>query len=161
MPQALSHRASATISSGETPIVRSDEGGLSLRLITPEGLGGGGGEGLSAEAILAAGYAACFRAALGYAATLRGEALPADVQVSASVEVSKSADDQRFDADIVVEAAVPSLGADAQALVEAARELWPYADGAQPITVRLAGGGAHETSMEARAEAAEGRGYGG
>lgn len=161
MPQALSHRASATVSSGEAPAVRSDGGGLEHRLMTPEALGGAGGEGLSAEAILAAGYAACFHAALAYAATLRGEALPADAQVRASVEVSKAADDQRFDADIVVEAAVPSLGEGAQALVEAARELWPYADGAQPITVRLAGAGARETQMEARAEAAEGRGYGG
>lgn len=160
MPQELRHRANATVQAGEPPRVSADAEGLEHPLVTPEGLGGRGGDGVSAEGLLAAGYAACFHAALGYAATLLGMTLPADAEVSASVEVSRGAEEPRFDADITVEAALPSLDPEAaRQLIEAARDLWPYGSGVPSIEVRPAAASAG--TEQTRAEAAEGRGYGG
>ena len=160
MPHELRHRATAVVQVGEAPRVSTASEGLDYPLVTPEGLGGRGGDGVSAEGLLAAGYAACFHAALGYAATLRGVTLPANVRVSASVEVGRGAEEPRFEADIIVEAALPSLApAAARDLVEAARDLWPYGGGMPSIDVRPAAAGVG--SDQASAEAAEGRGYGG
>lgn len=160
MPQELRHRATAVVQAGEAPRVSTAAEGLDHPLVTPEGLGGRGGDGVSAEGLLAAGYAACFHAALGYAATLRGVTLPADVRVSASVEVARGVEEPRFDADIIVDATLPSMDPEAaRDLIEAARDLWPYGGGMPSIDVRPAAASAG--TDQASAEAAEGRGYGG
>jgi lipoyl-dependent peroxiredoxin len=157
MPHDLCYRAAAQVRGGEAPRVRSQDGPLDLALVTPEGLGGKGGDGADPEQLLAAGYAACFHAALRYAAGLRGQVLPADAQVRASVEVALR-DEARFGVEVEIEAAIPSLPAEkAQALIAAAEELWPYAGGigGEAVAVRRA-------VTEAAASASEGaRGYGG
>jgi lipoyl-dependent peroxiredoxin len=158
MTQDLRYRARALVSGADPPRVCSEEGPLDLTLSTPEGLGGRGGAGTNPEQLLAAGYAACFHAALRYAAGLRGRALPADVEVRASVEVALG-EAGGFGVEIGVEAAVPSWPAEeAQALIAAAADLWPYSGsviGGEEIAVRRAVTGAAASESEGA------RGYGG
>src|SRR5260370_40578696 len=59
------YTASATASGGRDGRARSDDGILDLALVPPKALGGSGATGTNPEQLFAAGYAACFRGAIG------------------------------------------------------------------------------------------------
>ena len=171
MPEQLEYTAVATASAGEQPRVATNDGALDLTLTTPSELGGKGGEGANAEQLLAAGYAACLLSALRYVAAMRGEVLPPDCSVTATVEVGLR-DQHRFGAEVTVQGRCPSMGDRFAELLRSAQDVWPYAGariGGEEIRIGTGGGGAPSQSeprsfdpvREVRAESVEGRGYGG
>jgi Ohr subfamily peroxiredoxin len=76
----VAYTAEATAVGGREGRIASEDGRLALELSTPVALGGAGGDGTNPEQLFAAGYAACFQAALLTAAGLRGGApAPSDL----------------------------------------------------------------------------------
>lgn len=62
--QNVLYKAQAKVTGGREGYAVSDDKALDIKLSTPKGLGGAGGEGTNPEQLFAAGYAACFTGAL-------------------------------------------------------------------------------------------------
>jgi osmotically inducible protein OsmC len=152
----LRYVARADAREGTPPSLTGEGGRLALDLATPRELGGSGGNGASAEGLLAAGYAACLLSALRYEAARQGTDLNG-AEVSCLADVSGQ--DGNFQVRFSLEVSLPSVPGDhAQALLDSALEAWPF-------------GSAHDRQHPAeqqrpesgndRQEATAGRGYGG
>ncbi len=160
----LRYVARADAREGTPPRLTGEEGRISLNLATPRELGGSGGDGVSAEGLLAAGYAACLLSALRYEATRQRIDLNG-AEVSCLADVSGQ--DDTFQVRFSLEVSLPSISGDqAQALLNSALGAWPFgsAHDQQHPAVRLrseGGRGVNNALQEVRQEATAGRGYGG
>ncbi|KAI8929241.1 organic hydroperoxide resistance protein [Entophlyctis helioformis] len=81
------YTAEATAHGGRTGTVKSSDGILDLKLVTPKGLGGSGGPHTNPEQLFAAGYSACFIGAMGAVCRQLKVALPADTTVTGVVHI--------------------------------------------------------------------------
>jgi lipoyl-dependent peroxiredoxin len=100
---------------------RTDDGRLEVRLSTP----GSEGSGTNPEQLFAAGWSACFIAALQGAGKELKVAVPRDVAVDAEVDLGTNGGGYQLGARLKV--TLPGLERDvAQKLVEAAHQVCPY-----------------------------------
>lgn len=100
---------------------RSSDGQLDVKLAAP----GSKAAGTNPEQLFAAGWSACFEAAMGLAAKRRGIRLPADLAIDAEVDLLLRDDAYNLGARLNV--SLPGLDrAIAQAVVDEAEETCPY-----------------------------------
>jgi lipoyl-dependent peroxiredoxin len=110
-----------TVGARENGVARSSDGRLDIKLSPPAG----GGTGTNPEQLFAAGWSACFEAAMGLAARRMKVALPADLSIDAEVDLCLSGSDYSLRARLNV--SVPGLDREAaQAIVNAAHQTCPY-----------------------------------
>lgn len=103
----------------------SSDGRLKADFSMPSEFGGPGGEGTNPEQLVALGYAACFRSALGVVAAREKVALEG-VSITARATIGK-ADDGGFDLQFELEGDFPNTSQDeAERLMHAAHEVCPY-----------------------------------
>lgn len=121
------HKSQAKAVGGRQGVVSTKDGALDLKLDTPVGLGGKGGPGTNPEQLLAAGYSACFRGAMGVAqGKLKLPALPDATSVEGLVDIGKH-DDGKLGIQVELRVAVPGWSsADIQKLIEEAHTICPY-----------------------------------
>jgi len=105
----------------EAGVARSSDGHLDVRLSTP----GTEGIGTNPEQLFAAGWSACFEAAMGIAAHKRKIALPPDAAIDAEVDLCLT--DGAYSLRARLNITLPGIALDvAQALVEEAHQTCPY-----------------------------------
>ena len=103
----------------------TSDGKLEVDFSAPKEFGGPGGEGTNPEQLVALGYAACFRSALGVVAARERASLDG-VSVTARAAIGKNADGG-FDLEFEVEGDFPNLDQDqADRLMAAAHQVCPY-----------------------------------
>lgn len=121
------HTSEATAVGGRQGKVTAKSGAFALQLDTPTGLGGQGGSGTNPEELFAAGYAACFRGAMGVAqAQLKLPAIPAETTVAAIVPIGKH-DNGNLGVQVTLNVHVPGWQkSDVQQLLEKAHTICPY-----------------------------------
>jgi Ohr subfamily peroxiredoxin len=100
---------------------RSADGRLDIRLSTP----GGPGNGTNPEQLFAAGWSACFEAAIGLAARRMKVTLPPDLAIDAELDLNLADGAHFLRARLNV--SLPGLDQElAQVLVDAAHQTCPY-----------------------------------
>lgn len=100
---------------------RSDDGRLDVKLTSP----GASGSGTNPEQLFAAGWSACFEAAMAAAARKQKITLPSDTAIDAEVDLNIADGEYFLRARLNV--SVPGIDRDvAQAVVNAAHETCPY-----------------------------------
>ena len=110
-----------TVGAREKGVARSSDGRLDIKLSPPSAAG----TGTNPEQLFAAGWSACFEAAMGFAAHRMKVALPADLAIDAEVDLCMSGDDYFLQARLNV--SVPGLDREVvQAVVNAAHQTCPY-----------------------------------
>ena len=121
------HKSQAKALGGRQGTVSSNDGALTLTLDTPKGLGGKGGPGTNPEQLFAAGYAACFRGAMGVAQSKLGlPAIPDATTVEGLVDIGKH-DDGKLGIEVELKVAIPGWKAkDIQKLIDEAHQICPY-----------------------------------
>lgn len=121
------HTSQAKTVGGRQGKVTTKSGALTLNLDTPVGLGGKGGPGTNPEELFAAGYAACFRGAMGLAQQqLKMPAIPAETSVEAHVPIGKH-DNGTLGIQVTLDVHVPGWSkTDVQSLIEKAHTICPY-----------------------------------
>ncbi len=103
----------------------TSDGRLKADISMPKEFGGPGGEGTNPEQLVALGYAACFRSALGVVAAREHAALDG-VSITARATIGK-ADDGGFDLEFEVEGDFPNTDQEtAERLMAAAHQVCPY-----------------------------------
>lgn len=103
----------------------TSDGRLKADFSMPKEFGGPGGEGTNPEQLVALGYAACFRSALGVVAAREHVTLEG-VSITSRATIGK-ADDGGFDLEFELEGDFPSLDQDqAEKLMQAAHQVCPY-----------------------------------
>ncbi len=106
---------------GREGAARSSDGQLDVRLATP----GTKAAGTNPEQLFAAGWSACFEAAMGIAAKRQGIKLPVDLAIDAEVDLLLRGDAYHLGARLNV--SLPGLErATAQAIVDEADATCPY-----------------------------------
>jgi osmotically inducible protein OsmC len=104
----------------------SDDGLLDVKLSPPKAMGGAGNA-TNPEQLFAAGYSACFMAALKHVAGLKKLAVPADASIDASVDIGPTPAGFGIAAKLMVH--LPGLDHTvAQDLVDAAHQVCPYSN---------------------------------
>lgn len=104
------------------------DGTLDVNLTTPKELGGQGGAGNNPEQLFAAGYAACFNAAMKFVASQGGPKIPADASVTATVGIGPR-DEGGFGLEVALAVSLPGVNrAEAEALVAKAHQVCPYSN---------------------------------
>ncbi len=88
-PENILYETAVTAFGGRDGKAQSADGGFSVSLSVPKGLGGPGGEGTNPEQLFAAGYAACFLGAVKLVARTRKIVLPDDASVTAKVGIGR------------------------------------------------------------------------
>src|SRR5688572_27198371 len=105
----------------EHGVSRSSDGHLDIKLSTP----GTGGIGTNPEQLFAAGWSACFEAAIGIAARKMRITLPEDTAIDAEVDLASGKDGYFLQARLNV--SIPGVDSEiAQQLVETAHQTCPY-----------------------------------
>ena len=105
----------------EHGIARSSDGNLEVRITPP----GSGRPGTNPEQMFAAGWSACFEAAVAYAARKRRISLPAGPPIDAEVDLNLGDDGYSLTARLNV--SLPGLErSTAEAIVEEAHRTCPY-----------------------------------
>jgi Ohr subfamily peroxiredoxin len=100
---------------------RSADGRLDIRLSTP----GGPGNGTNPEQLFAAGWSACFEAAIGLAARRMKVTLPPDLAIDAELDLNLA--DGAYFLRARLNVSLPGLDQElAQVLVDAAHQTCPY-----------------------------------
>ncbi len=100
---------------------RSSDGRLDVKLASP----GTKGAGTNPEQLFAAGWSACFEAAMGLAAKKNGVTLPADLAIDAEVDLLLDGGEYGLGARLNV--SLPGVDREtAQAIVDAAEATCPY-----------------------------------
>jgi Ohr subfamily peroxiredoxin len=100
---------------------RSSDGRLDVKLASP----GTRGAGTNPEQLFAAGWSACFEAAMGLAAKKIGVTLPADLAIDAEVDLLLDGGEYGLGARLNV--SLPGVDREtAQAIVDAAEATCPY-----------------------------------
>jgi Ohr subfamily peroxiredoxin len=122
--------------SRDTRAVSSD-GVLDLKVTRPRDLGGTDGRGTNPEQLFAASYAACFLGMMRHVAGREDIALPADMEVEASVGVGPTS--QGFGIEVELRIYLPGLPrAEADLLVEKSHAVCPYSNATRGnVSVRL------------------------
>ena len=121
------YRAQAKATGGRDGRVVVAESGLDLKLATPKGLGGAGGEGSNPEQLFAAGYSACFLSALKLVASQAKVALPADTSITGSVGIGPAA--VGFGLEVELQVSLPGVErSQAETLVATAHKVCPYSN---------------------------------
>ncbi|SFP53546.1 peroxiredoxin, Ohr subfamily [Variovorax sp. PDC80] len=124
-----------TTSGGRDGSARSSDGRLDIQLSSP----GSAGQGTNPEQLFAAGWSACFIGAMGLAAAKQKIALPADLSVSAEVDLGTGTGGYFLQARLDV--SIPGLDREvAQGLVDAAHQTCPYSKATRgniDVTLRL------------------------
>lgn len=121
------YNARATSTGGRTGTTESSDGALKLTLSTPKELGGTGGRGTNPEQLFAAGYSACFIAAMKAIAARQKIALPSDLSITADVGIGPLANG--FGIQVAMAISVPGMDrVAAEALVRAAHQVCPYSN---------------------------------
>lgn len=135
--EQILYKAHATATGGRDGHAFTPDGSLDVKLTTPRELGGAGGAGSNPEQLFAAGYAACFIAAMKFVAGQKKVTLPADTAIDAIVGIGKIPAGFNVEADLKV--SVPGMDkAEAEALVQAAHNICPYSNATRNnIEVRL------------------------
>ncbi len=106
---------------GREGAARSSDGRLDVRLASP----GTNGAGTNPEQLFAAGWSACFEAAMGIAAKKLGVRLPTDHAVDAEVDLVLNGDSYRLQARLNV--SLPGVDRHiAQAIIDGADATCPY-----------------------------------
>jgi Ohr subfamily peroxiredoxin len=117
----------ATATGGREGTAASDDGKLSVKLSTPEALGGAGGDGTNPEQMFAAGYSACFIGALKHVAGAEGVKLADDIQVTGEVSIGPIP--TGFAIAVKLNVDLKDVPAEtAQALVDKAHQVCPYSN---------------------------------
>ena len=131
------YEAHASATGGREGRASSSDGFLDVSLTTPKEMGGAGARGTNPEQLFAAGYAACFIAAMKFVAGQQKITLPADTSIDCTVGIGKIP--AGFGLEVALKAKVPGMAkADAEALVEAAHGVCPYSNATRNnIKVRL------------------------
>ena len=133
------YRTQATATGGRTGQAATQDGNLSVTLVTPKELGGAGGEGTNPEQLFACGYSACFLGALKFVAGSRKVKVPDDSTVTAAVGIGRRDDGEGFGLDVSLTIHLPGIDtALANELVQAAHVVCPYSHATRNnINVRL------------------------
>jgi Ohr subfamily peroxiredoxin len=123
---------------------RTDDGKLDLKLSTPKGMGGDGGEGTNPEQLFAAGYAACFANAMRSSARRDGaEDVVEGSSVTAHVDIG-ALGKGRFGLAVELEIELPGLSQEAaEDLVARAHQRCPYSNATRgniEVAIAVAGG---------------------
>jgi len=119
------YTATATAQGGRDGRATSDDGILDLAIVPPKSLGGSGA-GTNPEQLFAAGYAACFRSAIG--AVARAKKITTG-PVSVTTKVTLGTIGQGYGLAVELKASLPELPRDqAEALVHAAHQVCPYSN---------------------------------
>lgn len=124
----VKYRAAATAVGGRHGSASTDDGALSVTLVTPRELGGSGGEGTNPEQLFATGYSACFLSALQLVARQQKVYLNAETSVKATVGIGQS---EHGGFGLAVELLATILGVErsiAEQLVRAAHQVCPYSN---------------------------------
>jgi Ohr subfamily peroxiredoxin len=139
-PEKILYEAEMTAMGGREGTVRSRDGGFSLNLSIPKGLGGPGGEGTNPEQLFAAGYAACFLGAFKLVARQEKIALPDGTTITAKVGIGPVA--VGYGLAVELTAHVPGFERpQVEELLAAAHERCPYSNATRGnIEVRLIAG---------------------
>jgi len=110
-----------TMGGREHGVSRSSDGILDIKLSTP----GTGGIGTNPEQLFAAGWSACFEAAMGTAARRIHITLPKDTAIDAEVDLCLDKGEYSLQARLNV--SIPGLDREVgRQVIEAARNICPY-----------------------------------
>lgn len=121
------YTAHATATGGREGTAKTDDGVLDVKLSTPKGLGGAGGDGTNPEQLFAAGYAACFIGAMKAVGGKTGIKVPADVSINSSVGIGPIPNG--FGIEVELNINLPGLDREAaEKLVAAAHQVCPYSN---------------------------------
>ena len=130
------YTAEVTARGGREGAVRSSDGVLSLKLVTPKGLGGPGGDLTNPEQLFAAGYAACFENAILHVGRARKVRVGA-TSVTARVSIGPISEG-RFGLAVELDVRLPDLDhAAAEEIVAAADLVCPYSNAVRGNVVVL------------------------
>jgi lipoyl-dependent peroxiredoxin len=131
------YQAGAKATGGRDGRAVSSDGVLDVQLTRPRELGGPGGAGTNPEQLFAAGYSACFLAAMKFVAGRDKIATPADTSVESTVGIGAIPNGFGIEAELRV--SLPGLPRrEAEALVEKAHIVCPYSNATRGnIDVRL------------------------
>lgn len=122
----IAYTANAKATGGRDGRATSDDGLLDVALATPKALGGAGGA-TNPEQLFAAGYSACFIGALKFVGNRDKIAVPAGVEVAASVGIGPRDDGEGFGLAVTLTVTLPGVDAAvAQDLVARAHKVCPY-----------------------------------
>jgi osmotically inducible protein OsmC len=134
------YRAQAQSTGGRNGRSVIPDAGLDLKLTTPKGLGGPGGEGANPEQLFAAGYSACFIGAMQFVAARDKISMPADAKIDASVGIGPIPNG--FGIEVELKISLPGMAADAaQDLINKAHIVCPYSNATRnniDVTLTLA-----------------------
>ena len=121
------YRTKASATGGRTGHGKTEDGALSVDLVTPKELGGPGGAGNNPEQLFAVGYSACFLGALKFVAGKEKVRISDDAAVTADVGIGPRDDGTGFGLDVALTVSLPGLErATAESLVEKAHVVCPY-----------------------------------
>ena len=131
------YQARAKATGGRDGRAVSSDGVLDVQLKKPRELGGPGGAGTNPEQLFAAGYSACFLAAMKFVAGRDKIAIPADTSVESTIGIGTIPNGFGIEAELRV--SLPGLPRrEAEALVEKAHVVCPYSNATRGnIDVRL------------------------
>src|ERR1044072_1987228 len=107
MPILYTTRATST--GGRVGSSKSEDGNLSVTLTSPKELGGDGAPGTNPEQLFAAGYSACFLAALKFGAGEAKIKLSRETTVPATVGIGPRADGGGFGIEVALTANIPDV----------------------------------------------------
>jgi osmotically inducible protein OsmC len=120
-PDKVLYTAKIHTSGGRDGVSRSSDARLDVKLSTP----GTSGTGTNPEQLFAAGWSACFMAAIGLAAAQRKITLPVDRAIDAEVDLGTNSSGFVLQARLNI--CLPGLDRElARTLVDAAHQTCPY-----------------------------------
>jgi Ohr subfamily peroxiredoxin len=126
-PSKILYAAEATVIGGRDGHARSSDGHLDVDLDVPQEIGGAGGPGTNPEQLFAAGFAACFESAL-MAAARREKKDIGQVVITNRVGIGPTGGG-RMGLAVEMHVQIPGVErAEAEALVQLADEICPYAN---------------------------------
>ena len=137
--QSVLYTADVTATGGPDGTAKSNDTKLAVKLSTPTGLGGSGGEGTNPEQLFAAGYAACFIGAMNLVAAKMKITLPVTTKVNANVDIGPIENGFGIAATLNIDLADMDK-TQAQALVDAAHSVCPYSNATRgniKVTINL------------------------
>lgn len=121
------YQAQASASGGRDGKAASDDGQLSVKLTTPQVLGGAGGDGTNPEQLFAAGYSACFLGALKLVAGKAKVELPEETAITGQVGIGPEG--EGFGLAVTLNVHIPGLEQQqAEELVHKAHQVCPYSN---------------------------------
>ncbi|NKN39273.1 organic hydroperoxide resistance protein [Agrobacterium sp. a22-2] len=126
-PDKILYETSVTAFGGRDGRVEGADGGFTMALSVPKGLGGPGGDGTNPEQLFAAGYAACFLGAVKLVARTSKIALEGEPTVSAKVGIGPVPVGYALAVELVVSLPGIERGL-AEEIVAGAHERCPYSN---------------------------------